>query len=339
MHYRFDAFSIDITRRSLSCNGTPMNCDDRVISLLELLIEAYPAHCDQALLLERIWPNTVVSNWSVARLISDSRKLFKAAGLEVPLIQTLHGRGYRLSHEVATRLQPGTVLDAAPNSESHAETYAESQAETHAENYVESHADAGLTRPQRAGSSAQQIAPPSASAATYRRLLRPALIAGGLLAALLGGMALWPGETRDRLEIGEPQGVKGRILWVDDHPQNNEAERQYLQRHHLAVYITSTTAEAMMLLSMYKYDAIITDMGRGEEPLAGLKLTQAVRAGGNHTPIYLYTIMPSEAQRKLVLAHGAQGIAVDSETLYLLLQPLLQRAAPPTQADGAGPQA
>lgn len=143
----------------------------------------------------------------------------------------------------------------------------------------------------------------------------------GLL-LLLGAQLLWS-PSHDELKIGEAPSVKGRILWVDDHPQNNEAERQYLQQHNLAVYLTTTTEEALMLTSMYQYDVIITDMGRQQDPLAGLKLTKTLRETGNTTPIYIYTIIPSEAQQQLVFQFGAQGIAVDDESLYQLLEPLL----------------
>lgn len=100
MYYRFGDFTLDVEHRNLICRDSAIACDDRMITLLNVLIQAYPAHCEQHILLQKIWPNTVVSHWSIARLISDTRKLFKAHGLNTQLIQTLHGRGYRLSHEV-----------------------------------------------------------------------------------------------------------------------------------------------------------------------------------------------------------------------------------------------
>lgn len=292
MHYRFGDFILDVEHRNLSCRGNAIACDDRMITLLDMLIQAYPAHCEQQILLQKIWPNTVVSNWSIARLISDTRKLFKANGLNTQLIQTLHGRGYRLSHDIANQLQR---LNAHSESQTAPAVY------PHANKAIE---NSTLVK------------------ANSRLATRILILAAMGLVLLLGVLFLWP-QGHDELKISEAPGVKGRILWVDDHPQNNEAERQYLQQHNLAVYLTSTTEEALMLTSMYQYDVIITDMGRQQDPLAGLKLTKTLRQTGNNTPIYIYTIMPSEAQQQLVFQFGAQGIAVDDKSLYQLLAPLL----------------
>ncbi|GIU39206.1 hypothetical protein TUM4637_41000 [Shewanella hafniensis] len=40
-------------------------------------------------------------------------------------------------------------------------------------------------------------------------------------------------------------------------------------------------------------------------------------------PIYLYTIMPSEALRQKARDHGANDIAVEAEDLYQHLTPLI----------------
>lgn len=274
MTYTLPPLTLDVQGRSLTCHGQKLNCDERTLLLMQLLIERFPEPVDQQMLLDTLWPNTVVSSWSVARLISDTRKLFKDAGVAESVIQTLHGRGYRLEPELAARLQKTA------------------------------------TEPRQAFA-----APPPANKHRTHPLLWAALAA----TVMLAGVWQYLSQHPQTLLIGEPAGVKGRLLWVDDHPSNNEAEIANLKQRNIAVYTTTSTEEALMLLSMYRYDVIISDMGRGDDSLAGLKLVESLRQSGDTTPFFLYTILPSDAQRQLVLEHGAQGVAVDEEALFALL--------------------
>lgn len=297
MHYCFSAFVLDTQNRTLFCNNERIHCDERVILLLSLLIDAYPAHCDQACLLEKIWPNTVVSSWSIARLISDTRKLFESAGLNIPIIQTLHGRGYRLSPDIAAIISSNTIEISSP--------------------------------PQDEEPNLDNTATPEATSSTQSTKksqyfpIRSLFLISILSIATLALLYYNHGEHNGKLALAEPHNVKARILWIDDHPENNQAERQFLEQKKIGVYTTKTSSDALTLLTLYNYDAIITDMGRGADPLAGLKLMQAIRQQGINTPIYLYTIMPSEALRQKAIEHGAQDIAVEAEDLYQHLLPLI----------------
>ncbi|MGI2259969.1 response regulator [Shewanella sp. GXUN23E] len=273
MRYRFDHFVLDTRTQSLSYQGRMLNCDERILNLLLLLIEHAPEYVDKQTLLDTLWPDTVVSDWSISRLISDTRKLLKSAGADFPVIQTLHGRGYRLSAEVLSILKSESV--------------------------------------------SQPVSTPAAPAKRIHRLWPVALIII-LLLALTSRLFLATDAT-DSLNLAEPREIKARVLWVDDHPENNLAEREYLQRQGMAVYTAANTSDALMLLAMYHYDVVISDMGRQDEPLAGMKLVDQMRRSGNETPYLLYTIVPSEAQQQLVHKHGAQGVAVDQDELYELL--------------------
>lgn len=147
------------------------------------------------------------------------------------------------------------------------------------------------------------------------------------LAAIAGASALaashhyWKGAHEPALKIGEAPDVMGRILWVDDHPENNVDEKRFLEGQRMAVYNVTSSDDALELLAMYRYDAVVSDMGRNGNPLAGLDLVQAMRARGDHTPFYLYTILPLRAQRELLAQYGGQGVAVTSEGLYGFLLP------------------
>lgn len=159
----------------------------------------------------------------------------------------------------------------------------------------------------------------------HRRTLVVGLVTAGI--ALVAVLAvLLSGEPPEApLKIGEASGVIGRVLWVDDHPENNAKERGFLERHRIAVYDVTSSDDAMRLLSMYKYDAVISDMGRNGNPLAGLELVKEMRAQRYYTPFVLYTILPSNAQRDLLAEYGGQGVAVTSEGLYSFILPTVDR--------------
>lgn len=101
----FQEFSLDFTNRQLMVQGTLVDIDDRAFVIFEQLINAYPNTCTKQQLLEAAWPDTVVSDWSLSKLISDTRKIFKTAGYNGPLLQTVHGKGYRLAVELAKQLE------------------------------------------------------------------------------------------------------------------------------------------------------------------------------------------------------------------------------------------
>lgn len=154
-------------------------------------------------------------------------------------------------------------------------------------------------------------------------------IAAAGLAALALGYVWVTDEARSGgsapVRNGEAPGALGRVLWVDDHPQNNVAEVSYLEDRRIAVYQVGTTQEALTLLPMYQYGAVISDMGRGERPLAGIDLLEAMRARGDDRPFFLYTVHSSDAQRQLVAEAGGQGVAETRDELYAAILPLFHR--------------
>jgi DNA-binding response OmpR family regulator len=170
---------------------------------------------------------------------------------------------------------------------------------------------------------------PVSTARTRRRSIPTMLVASVLLiaGAAWGLLALsGPGGPRQVIN-GEPPDSVGRILWVDDHPENNVAERRYLQEHKIGVYQVSTTEDALTLLGMYAYGAVVSDMGRADRPLAGTELLEAMRARGDRRPFILYTVYSSNAQRKLIADSGGQGVAETRDELYAAILPLFGVAA------------
>jgi len=62
------------------------------------------------------------------------------------------------------------------------------------------------------------------------------------------------------------------VLWVDDFPQNNSRERELLSGAGCQIDLAVSTQEAIHKLSSSRYSLVISDMGRGDNPVAGLEL-------------------------------------------------------------------
>lgn len=170
--------------------------------------------------------------------------------------------------------------------------------------------------------------PPSADARWRRRPAWVAAAVAGLMLAGFAGTFAWTRAQRDSAEefrtappiTADAPDAIGRVLWVDDNPQNNIYETRFFEERRIAVHNATTSADALRLLSMNHYDVVISDMGRGKDRLAGIRLVEQMRLRGNDTPFVVYTVRPDEperqqAQRDLVAEAGAQGLAVTPQEI------------------------
>ncbi|MCG7532984.1 winged helix-turn-helix domain-containing protein [Psychrobium sp. MM17-31] len=276
MFYDFQTFSLDTTNRQLVIGGEAVEIDERAFVLFDALITAYPETCTKQQLLECIWPDTVVSEWSLSKLISDIRKVFKSAGYDGPLLQTVHGKGYRLAVELAKALE-------------------------------------GESEQQK--SQEQTSAKPDSTKLNINK--KPLILFSVLLAIVMIAVSQF---NKTNLVTQEPAGAIGRILWVDDNPSNNEKERAYFEANKIAVYPIESTEKALRLLSLYQYQAVISDMGRQEDKLAGIHLLEQMRAAENDTPFVLYTWHSTPELEKEITDLGGQAVAVDSQSLYKYIE-------------------
>ncbi|QQX80965.1 winged helix-turn-helix domain-containing protein [Shewanella sp. KX20019] len=301
MKLSFSEFSIDCETAELLVNGAKIAIDERNIMLIQLLAKSYPEYCLKQDCLDKIWVGTVVSDMSLSKLVSDTRKIFAKAGYSGPLIQTVHGRGYRLGHELGqqlSQLQNSDNVEAGHSSEI-----------------------AG-----KASSSAPFVERRKKTVAiSWWEIFAKVLIALLLVLAIIfqfwqGGVNSGSSTTQTKsLSYSEPAGALGRVLWVDDHPENNLVEKAYLESKNIVVYSTVTSEEALMLLSMYNYQAVISDMWRHGDSLAGLKLLQTIRAAGHDTDFYLYTYVESPDVSEAIFKSGGQAVVIDSAALYELI--------------------
>lgn len=94
--YKLGNFTLDIIHKKLlsSDNNIEIDIGERNFQLLKLLCEASPEPLNKATLMEQLWPDTVVSDWSISRLISDTRQLLDDDGDSQSLIKTARGIGF-----------------------------------------------------------------------------------------------------------------------------------------------------------------------------------------------------------------------------------------------------
>ena len=116
----------------------------------------------------------------------------------------------------------------------------------------------------------------------------------------------------------DPPNAVATILWVDDHPSNNALEVESLRRRRVAVHITESTADALKLLGINRYKLVVSDLGRGEDRLAGIRMIAAMKQRGLTVPVIIYTVRPKdragqETLRQLVAGAGAEALAVTPE--------------------------
>lgn len=79
-----------------------------------------------------------------------------------------------------------------------------------------------------------------------------------------------------------------QILWVDDHPENNLNERRMLRQLNTEIDMATNSEEALKILANAKYDVVLSDMARGQDPLAGLDFLQKLRELDRSTPVIFY---------------------------------------------------
>jgi CheY-like chemotaxis protein len=86
----------------------------------------------------------------------------------------------------------------------------------------------------------------------------------------------------DRLQRNADLLADARILWVDDHPENNTPVIDLLRRFGSVVETPRSNSEAVALLAGARYDVIISDVSRDDEgpnsELMGVELASEVFA-------------------------------------------------------------
>jgi DNA-binding winged helix-turn-helix (wHTH) protein len=100
MLYRFGPCELDGETRTLLRAGRFCHVQPKVMDLLLFLVRHRARAVSHATLMRALWPDTVVSQASLTRLVKEERRLVGDDGRGQEVIRTLHCRGYRFVAEV-----------------------------------------------------------------------------------------------------------------------------------------------------------------------------------------------------------------------------------------------
>ena len=92
--YRFADYLLDLSSKSLFRGDERIDLPERNFQLLVLLAQRSPELVSKEEISEALWKNTVVSEWSLFRLISDTRQLLGDDGDNQNIIRTTRGAGF-----------------------------------------------------------------------------------------------------------------------------------------------------------------------------------------------------------------------------------------------------
>jgi CheY-like chemotaxis protein len=90
-----------------------------------------------------------------------------------------------------------------------------------------------------------------------------------------------------------------RILWVDDHPDNNRIPCRILEDGGATVILALSTEDATAVLNQQgrAVDLVISDMGRGDDQIAGIKVLEYLRDSSIRVPAIIYSDNPLAEER------------------------------------------
>ena len=110
-----------------------------------------------------------------------------------------------------------------------------------------------------------------------------------------------------------------RVLWVDDNPDNNLQETIALEGLGLFVTKATTTEAAEIYLRSLNFALVITDLGRGNNPNAGLELLRKVAHTQKYIPVVVYTLGADEKRAWLTEAGARAVVDTPSELITAVL--------------------
>lgn len=100
MKARFGPFTIDAARRQLARGSADIHLTPKAFDLLLLLVREAPRVVSKGELHESLWPDSFVSDASLAELVKELRRALDDRNREAPVIRTAHRIGYALCLDV-----------------------------------------------------------------------------------------------------------------------------------------------------------------------------------------------------------------------------------------------
>jgi CheY-like chemotaxis protein len=159
--------------------------------------------------------------------------------------------------------------------------------------------------------------PADVSVATIRRAAEevPA-VAGALQAARSTSSGLRRAEQVGNVLRG------ARVLWVDDHPENNAWERELFRSLGVVIVSVESTRSALACLQAESFDVAISDIRRDHEPLDGIEGAVQIHDAMPTLPVVFYIQELTTSQ----IPEPASGITNEPNELLHLVLDRLERA-------------
>lgn len=100
MRLAFGEYVLDRERRLLVRGGREVRLPPNAFHLLELLIDERPRALPKEQLHHDLWPDSIVTESSLANLVAQVRNALGESGAEPRFVRTVHGFGYAFEGEV-----------------------------------------------------------------------------------------------------------------------------------------------------------------------------------------------------------------------------------------------
>jgi len=159
--------------------------------------------------------------------------------------------------------------------------------------------------------------PTDVSVATIRKAQEelPA-VAGALQAARSRSTGLRRAEQVEKVLRG------ARLLWVDDHPENNAWERELFRSLGVVIVPVESTRSALACLQTETFDLVLSDIRRDDDSTDGLEGATQIHAARPTVPILFYVQNLSGTR----VPEPASGITDEPNELLHLVLDRLERA-------------
>lgn len=109
-----------------------------------------------------------------------------------------------------------------------------------------------------------------------------------------------------------------KALWVDDYPSNNEAIVDIYRQQNVEFDLALNTGQALEFLAKKEYDLIISDIGRGSEFDAGVRMIREIKRYHSSPPPILIFASDKAIEQFGVLAKKEGAMLVTSVTRELI---------------------
>lgn len=111
MRYSFGTYILNTHKKiiTLKENDQLVTNNERMIDALILMLDVYPETVSKSEFIDKLWPNSSVTEWALSRLIADIRQLFSNQDPESAIIKTVHGKGFRLGVQVGVLPEENTT--------------------------------------------------------------------------------------------------------------------------------------------------------------------------------------------------------------------------------------